>query len=256
MSKQDVCDLPGIVARWQHDSANLVQILRDIQESCGTIPSDTLDQLAKLLGVPRVRIEATASFYAFFHAESHGAYEVLFSDNIVDHMAGKEDLKQYFCERLWLEPKKLSEDGLVYVDDTADIGLADQAPAMLVNGLAIPSLDKARLDLVAELIRAKKPLDEWPPMLFEIPDHVRKAGPLTGEAFVPGAALRAMIARGTEATLAEVEAANLRGRGGAGFKTATKWASCRKAEGTAHYVVCNADEGEPGTFKDRVLLAS
>ncbi len=256
MSKQDVCDLPGIVARWQHDSANLVQILRDIQESCGTIPSDTLDQLAKLLGVPRVRIEATASFYAFFHAESHGAYEVLFSDNIVDHMAGKEDLKQYFCERLWLEPKKLSEDGLVYVDDTADIGLADQAPAMLVNGLAIASLDKARLDLVAELIRAKKPLDEWPPMLFEIPDHVRKAGPLTGEAFVPGAALRAMIARGTEATLAEVEAANLRGRGGAGFKTATKWASCRKAEGTAHYVVCNADEGEPGTFKDRVLLAS
>ena len=281
MSDYDVCDLPGIVARWHHDPANLVQILRNVQESCGTIPSDTLDRLAKLLDVPRVRIESTASFYAFFHAESHGAYEILFSDNVIDRMAGKEALKQYFCERLWLEPRKLSEDGLVYVDDTADIGLADQAPAMLVNGVAIPLLDKARLDLVAELIRAQKPLAEWPSMLFEIPDNIRKPGPLTGEAFAPGAALKAALSRGAEATLAEIDAANLRGRGGAGFKTATKWASCCKAEGEAqehagpsqvlpgplggepsvarfsggaHYVVCNADEGEPGTFKDRVLL--
>ena len=256
MSDYDVCDLPGIVARWHHDPANLVQILRNVQESCGTIPSDTLDRLAKLLDVPRVRIESTASFYAFFHAESHGAYEILFSDNVIDQMAGKAGLKQYFCEKLWLEPRKLSEDGLVYVDDTADIGLADQAPAMLVNGHAIASLDKARLDLVAELIRARKPLAEWPPMLFEIPDNIRKPGPLTGEAFAPGAALKAALSRGAEATLAEIDSANLRGRGGAGFKTATKWASCRKAEGEAHYVVCNADEGEPGTFKDRVLLNS
>ncbi|MBX3677356.1 MAG: NAD(P)H-dependent oxidoreductase subunit E [Rhodocyclaceae bacterium] len=256
MTEHNVCDLPGIVERWGKDPANMVQILRDVQESCGTIPSDTLDQLAKLLDVPRVRIEATASFYHFFHAESHGAYEILFSDNIIDHMAGKGELKRYLCERLWLEPRKLSEDGLVYVDDTADIGLADQAPSMLVNGHAVPALDHSRLDLIAELIRNRKPLADWPPMLFEIPDNIRQAGPLTGEAFTPGAALQATIARGTDATLAELEAANLRGRGGAGFKTATKWASCRKAEGEAHYVVCNADEGEPGTFKDRVLLNS
>ena len=93
-----------------------MQILRNVQESCGTIPSDTLDRLARLLDVPRVRIESTASFYAFFHAESHGAYEILFSDNVIDQMAGKAGLKQYFCEKLWLEPRKLSEDGLVYVD--------------------------------------------------------------------------------------------------------------------------------------------
>ena len=47
---------------------------------------------------------------------------------------------------------------------------------------------------------------------------------------------------------------NLRGRGGAGFPTAVKWESCRNAPGAERYIVCNADEGEPGTFKDRVLL--
>ena len=49
---------------------------------------------------------------------------------------------------------------------------------------------------------------------------------------------------------------NLRGRGGAGFTTSVKWESCRNAPGAERYIVCNADEGEPGTFKDRVLLTS
>ncbi len=46
----------------------------------------------------------------------------------------------------------------------------------------------------------------------------------------------------------------MRGRGGAGFPTGLKWEFCRRAKGSKHYVVCNADEGEPGTFKDRVIL--
>ncbi|OIP11682.1 MAG: NADP oxidoreductase [Betaproteobacteria bacterium CG2_30_68_42] len=250
------CDLPAIARRWGNDPANLVQILRNVQESCGVVPSETLDQLARLVGVARVRLEATASFYSFFHADSHGAYEVLFSDNIIDRHAGKAELMQYLCERLWVEPGKVSEDGLVYVDETSDIGLADLAPAMLVNGLAVPSLDKARIDLLAELIRSRKPLAHWPAMLFEVPDNVRRAGPLLGEPFEPGAALASMLSIGAEETLARIEASGLRGRGGAGYPTAAKWASCRKAVGDAHCVVCNADEGEPGTFKDRVLLAS
>jgi len=56
--------------------------------------------------------------------------------------------------------------------------------------------------------------------------------------------------------LDDLKRSKLRGRGGAGYATGTKWQLCRNARGAAHYVVCNADEGEPGTFKDRVLLTS
>ncbi len=250
------CDPAAVVARWNGDAANLLQILHEVQDACGYIPSAMIDQLAKLLGVPRVRIEATASFYHFFHAESHGEYEILFSDNIIDQLQGKAELMQYLCERLWVEPRKLSEDGLVWVGETSDIGMADQGPAALVNGMVLPALSLSRIDLIADLIRAKRPLSEWPAMLFEVADNVRRAGPLLGEGFTPGAGLRALVALGEVATLTEIDTANLRGRGGAGFKTAVKWASCRRAQGEAHYVVCNADEGEPGTFKDRVLLHS
>jgi [NiFe] hydrogenase diaphorase moiety large subunit len=64
------------------------------------------------------------------------------------------------------------------------------------------------------------------------------------------------MARGPHAMLEDIKRAKLRGRGGAGYATGTKWQLCRNAPGAMHYVVCNADEGEPGTFKDRVLLSS
>ncbi len=66
----------------------------------------------------------------------------------------------------------------------------------------------------------------------------------------------ALFERGGDAVLAEIERAGLRGRGGAGFTTALKWRFCREADNPDKVIVCNADEGEPGTFKDRVLLTS
>jgi [NiFe] hydrogenase diaphorase moiety large subunit len=246
----------GAVAHHGGDPSHLMQMLRAVQAQAGCIPGAAVDELARRLGLPRVRVESAASFYHFFHDKPHGAYEILFSDNIVDHMAGKQELMQYLCEQLWVEPGKLSEDDLVYVESTSDIGMGDQGPAALINGHALPALSKARIDLIAALIRERKPLAAWPPMLFEVADNLRRAGPLLGEALEPGAALARALELGQDGLLAELDASKLRGRGGAGYKTAAKWTSCRRAKGEHHFVVCNADEGEPGTFKDRVLLQS
>jgi NADH:ubiquinone oxidoreductase subunit F (NADH-binding) len=69
-----------------------------------------------------------------------------------------------------------------------------------------------------------------------------------------GEALQAALAQPPESVIAEIEAAGLRGRGGAGFPTAAKWSSIRAADGPTKYVICNAAEGEPGTFKDRFIV--
>ena len=95
--------------------------------------------------------------------------------------------------------------------------------------------------------------DEW---RFSTYIEAYRKGILLGHTLASGEALQAAFARGAAATLAEVQRAKLRGRGGAGFTTGEKWQACRDAAGDRHYVVCNADEGEPGTFKDRVLLSS
>jgi [NiFe] hydrogenase diaphorase moiety large subunit len=182
---------------------------------------------------------------------------------------------------LWVEQGRLSEDGLVSVDTTSCTGLCDQGPAILVNGRAIPRVTPERLERIAELILAQTPMDAWPAELFAIEDNVRRRDILLNDDFQPGDALRVAVARvcvpGSEveaaanerswregipgaalcaplSTLEEIKRSNLRGRGGAGFTTGMKWEACRNAPGKERYVVCNADEGEPGTFKDRVLL--
>jgi [NiFe] hydrogenase diaphorase moiety large subunit len=247
-------DIEACVAKAGGDPARTLSVLRDVQAVRGAVDRTAIDAVAQALSVPRVSVEAIATFHHLLHTEPRGVYEILFSDNIVDRMQGKAGMMAYLCERMWLEPGKVSEDGLVFVGSTSDIGMGDQAPAALVNGRTLPALDRTRLDLVAELIRSGKPLSAWPSMLFDVATNVRRTDLLLADPLEPGRALASALARGADGMLAELDAAKLRGRGGAGFKTAVKWASCRRAPAETRYVICNADEGEPGTFKDRVLL--
>jgi [NiFe] hydrogenase diaphorase moiety large subunit len=246
--------IAAVLARHGHDGTRMMQILRETQEALGWLAPPTLTAIAAGVGWPRARVEGVAGFYGFFHTQPLGAYRILWSDNITDRMLGSAELMQRLCERLWLEPGRVSEDGLVSVDTTSCTGMCDQGPALLVNYRAVTAMTAERVDRMVELIRDRVPVAEWPAEWFAVADNIRRADILLGNAMAPGTALDAALARGAEATLAEIAASQLRGRGGAGFATARKWEACRSASGDEHYVVCNADEGEPGTFKDRVLL--
>src|SRR5204863_1457899 len=93
---------------------------------------------------------------------------------------------------------------------------------------------------------------EWGPLR-----RVGVAAPTRLDAYrTPGgyAALPRALAMGAEQVIAEVTASKLVGRGGAAFPTGRKWDAVGKAPALPHYLVCNADESEPGTFKDRILL--
>lgn len=246
--------LDPILGRYGHDASNLLQILRETQECAAYLPAESISYLADRLGIPRARIESVASFYSFLHLQPHGAYRVLFSDNITDRMLGSTELMQQMCQQLWVEPGKVSEDGLVSVDTTSCTGMCDQGPALLVNDRAITNLTHQRVQEIGQLIRSRTPLTEWPADFFRVEDHIRRSGSLLGNQLAPGEVLRS--APGSADIIEIIKASGLRGRGGAGFPTGLKWEACRNAQGTEHYVVCNADEGEPGTFKDRVLLSS
>jgi [NiFe] hydrogenase diaphorase moiety large subunit len=250
----DTAVLDGIVGRHGHAAADLLQILRETQEQLGHLPPAALTYLAAKLAVPRARLESVASFYSFLYLRPQGEYHVLFSDNITDRMQGSAQLMQQLCRQLWVEPGKPAQDGLVSVDTTSCTGMCDQGPAMLVNGLAITRLTQQRVQEIGQLIHNRTPLAGWPADYFRVEDNIRRRGPLLDSNIPPGSVLRA--AQPQAADIVEtIKACGLRGRGGAGFPTGLKWESCRDAPGE-HYVVCNADEGEPGTFKDRVLLTS
>lgn len=160
------------------------------------------------------------------------------------------------CEQLDVNPGETRIDRMISVDETSCIGMCDHGASALINGRPMTSMTSDRIKKIAKLIEAEDGIDTWPPEWFVIDDHLQRSDLLLSSSFKPGSALKVMEEEGCDASLEKIRFSELRGRGGAGFSTAQKWQFCREAEGDAHYVICNADEGEPGTFKDRVLLSS
>ena len=250
------------IAQWGDGPTRLLQVLREVQEHYNYLPEPALERVAQRLGLPLSQVRGVAAFYDFLSLQPTGVYRVLFSDDVTDRMRGSTELLQRMCQRLWAEPGRVTEDGLVSVGHASFLGLSDQGPSLLVNGRPVPRLDARRIDTLCGLILARRPLAEWPAELFAVQTNIRKPGPLLGAPAQPGAAILAALARaGTDGNAAqpvldEIKRANLLGRGGAGFTTGVKWESCSRQAVLPRVVVCNADEGEPGTFKDRELLTT
>ena len=247
----------AVLARWGHAPHALVQVLRETQALTHWLPHGLLAHIAQALGLTTAHVQGVASFYRFFYLQPVGATRVLFSDNITDRMLGSEALLDRLCQRLGVRVGQVDPLGRFSVDRCSCTGLCDQGPALLINHhQVVTRLDAARIDHLADLLLQQVPIEGWPAAWFEVHDQVRRADVLLQGLPTAMPSLAEVLARDPLALLAEVEASGLRGRGGAGFPTARKWRFCAEAPtpDDRRCVVCNADEGEPGTFKDRVLL--
>jgi [NiFe] hydrogenase diaphorase moiety large subunit len=234
----------------------LLQHLCSIQQRFSYIPESAVELLARDLKIPAVQIFGVIDFYTFLHRQARGDFDILFSDSITDRMLGSLPLLEGLCKKLEIKPGIPRADGRVTVDVTSCTGICDQGPALLVNGMVISRLDEARIASIAKLIEASTPLSDWPQPYFTVDDNIQRSDILLNDKIVNGSAIKCLIANDSDVLLTKIEQSGLRGRGGAGFNTSTKWRFCRDTKASEHYVVCNADEGEPGTFKDRVLLNS
>ena len=249
--------LDRILSRYARSPHNLVQILREVHSLTGWLPQDVLAVIAHALGLTLAHVQGVVGFYRFFHTRPVGDYRVLFSDNITDRMLGSEALLQDLCRRLQVQPNQMRADGRVSIATTSCTGLCEQGPAALINHhQVVTRLTPERIEQMAALIEQQVPPTQWPAEWSRVDDTIRLADVKLGQQPAPGLGIAAALARGTQGMLDDIKHAKLRGRGGAGYATGTKWQLCRNAPGQIHYVVCNADEGEPGTFKDRVLLTS
>lgn len=249
--------LRSVISRVYAESPHLLHVLYELQRQFLHISDEAVREIAAHLDLPPSQVDAVVEFYAFFHKIPRGRYDILFSNcTSCGYMVRGVDLMAMFGRRLGIAVGSTRGDGLVSMDQTSCIGMCDHGAAILVNGMPITNLDATMIDSIAALVEAATPLEDWPAEWFHVEDNIRVSGLLLKDDLAEGISLRAMLALGAAGTLSEIVQSGLRGRGGAGFSTGMKWQLCRDAQGAAHYVVCNADEGEPGTFKDRVLLHS
>ena len=265
MTPTDLVALKDIIQRHGAHGAELLQILRQVQARFRCVSREAMRVIADALAVPLTQVQAVTEFYSFLTTEPVGRFDIRLSDSITDHMLGSRELAEYFCQRLAIKPGQTRADGAVSFSFTSCTGMCDQGPAALVNGLALTRLDRTRIDQIAALVDAGTPLEQWPDDLFQVDDNIHRRSLLLEGAIKAGSAIRQVFDQGREAIFEALDESGLRGRGGAGFKTAWKWRFCYEGpeedpfcpvdkSALKRFVVCNADEGEPGTFKDRVLL--
>jgi [NiFe] hydrogenase diaphorase moiety large subunit len=254
-----------VVARHRKDRARLLDIVRDVREEQGRIGPGDAVRIAALLGVSAIEVEGVVTFYHFFGTGSSGTYAVHLNNNIVAAMKGRAAVAAAFEKAAGVPFGSVTPDGAIGLHETSCIGMNDQEPSAIINGTIFTRLTPAKAKALVAAMKAGQDIRKLAAPLGDganasrliksmVRNNIRREGPVVLAPFRTAAALKKALAMSPDEVVAEIKRANLLGRGGAGFPTGLKWEFCRREKGDRHYVVCNADEGEPGTFKDRVIL--
>jgi len=274
-------DLDGHVARGGHASRSqrdlLLPALHALQDRVGQITQPGLNYVCKRLSVPPAEAYGVATFYALFTTQPRASAVAHVCDDIACRLAGAEDICADLTRSLGPAGAPARDGTMTWLRSPC-LGRCELAPAALltVAGESPIRTELAPIDAVGIVgaleaalagSRATSPATDIAAVRASVPQagspglqllaRIGSVDPTSLADYRAHGGYRAManaVAMGAEATTREVTDAKLVGRGGAAFPTGRKWAAVASQSAQPHYVVCNADESEPGTFKDRVLL--
>ena len=250
-------EIPGqtvteVERRYGRRGTEVLECLRSAKRERGKIVAEDVDAIAADLGLPRAHVNAAASFYADLGFRRRGRRHVQVCDGTACFAASRGAHVRDLSAALGAEPDGVSADGSDSLQPVYCLGYCYGGPAALAD-----ELPHAGSDLVDQLTGDAERRDPEIPFRASTPEPVVLSG-LEGDGPDPWDAWRDAVAVGDRGRVAtEVVGSGLRGRGGAGFPAGTKWASVAESAARGpRYVVCNGDEGDPGSFVDRLLMES
>lgn len=249
MSEIDLAPLkPAIEKYISLGRSGLLPALHEAQKLYGWLPQEVASQVAQSLRVPLADVHGVIEFYSMFYNEPVGKRIIRVCTDQACALKGGDGLLNHLCSHYGIEPHQTTEDMALTIESSPCLGLCEQAPVALVDDDAETNVSPDFHDYELGLPRSI------------VYGTLRKLTANCGEGTTTLATygeyegLKKARAKGRLDVIEEVKASGLIGRGGAAFPTGIKGEGAERAIGNQKYVVCNADESEPGTFKDRVLL--
>ncbi|MCB1753024.1 MAG: NAD(P)H-dependent oxidoreductase subunit E [Gammaproteobacteria bacterium] len=251
--------------RYADDRTRLMDILLDIQRELKGIEPAAMDRIAGRLGITRVEVEGMVSFYTFFSNRIKGDIVIRLCSDIIDRHAGGGEIAKCFSEALGIAVGETTADGRFSLEYIPFLGMSDQAPSAMIDETIVTCLTAEKVRLICSRLQAGVAPRELaahtgdgnnghPLIRSEVVNNIRCAGDVLLCPVPDNAGLMRALQRRPREILEELEESGLTGRGGAGFPTSRKWRVAADTGAERRCIICNADEGEPGTFKDRVLL--
>ena len=237
----------------------IVQELHQLQHQHGYLPADELRALSDRLELPLYRLHEVASYFPHYRLQPPATVEVRVCRDMACHLRGSAG-----CRRALESLATEIGGGQVRVEGVSCLGRCDAPPAVAINDQVFWGRSTVELTGLVRQAHAGSPLPrqaaDSSPLDWQIDpfhgqpryDVIRRL--IEAWKSEPDADPQRKRVRIGDGVLKELETAHLRGMGGAAFATYKKWTIVRNAPGRPKYSVCNADESEPGTFKDRELL--
>jgi len=219
--------------------------LRAIQLRYGFLPKAELEALSQRSHTALYQIHSVASFYPHFELAPPPKADVRVCADMSCHLNGACELRAELEQRF---AKSSAAD--VTIRDVSCLGRCDMAPAVSINDEIFTNMTPAS----AEAIARRAILGEAVPELHPEQGRVRCASDPYDDGENYGVLRKLAATSDWDGVLAQLKASELRGMGGAGFPTSMKWDLVRKQAGAEKFIVCNADESEPGTIKDRFIM--
>jgi NADH:ubiquinone oxidoreductase subunit F (NADH-binding)/NADH:ubiquinone oxidoreductase subunit E len=272
LSPEQVSAIAETVSRYKAVKGGLQPALHTVQGICGNwLPMEALKLISEGMDIPYAYLYGVMSFYTMFSPTPRGKYIIRMCESPPCHILGADDLMEVLKHELGIKAGETTSDGLFTLEHTACLGVCEVSPAMQINEVVFGRLTVERIKNIISDYRAGKTVDyrTLPRTTNPLSDYVGSGDELVLLANVDQIdplSLDAYLERGgyeglkkalsmTQAEVVDtVKNSGLRGRGGAGFPTGLKWSFTMPNPNTPKYIVCNADEGEPGTIKDRYIM--
>jgi len=255
--------------RYPFKRSALIPMMMYAQDEYGYVSDEMIAEIARRLEIHTVAVEETLAYYSMLRRKPMGKHHVQICTNIACMLRGGTELLESAKKRLEIGNKETTADGVFSLEEVECIGACTGAPALQVNYDFFENITPLKFDRLIEDLDAGRKTTPEPVISGALHPRDRTETPVISRRFgikdshkidvylqhdgykALEKALREMT---PETIIDEVKKSNLRGRGGAGFPTGMKWSFVPKDSPKPKYVICNADESEPGTCKDRPLM--
>jgi NADH-quinone oxidoreductase subunit F len=236
--------------------SGLLPALHAAQKIYGWVSEPVASEIAKSLHIPLVDVHGVIEFYSLFYNEPIGKRVIRVCTDVACALNGGDDILNHLCSQHGLRPRpaggihQTTDDGSLTIEPSPCLGLCELAPVALVDDQA-----ETNINLEKDAYELGRPKSIVGGSLRLLTANCGN-GTTSLAKYGEYAALKKAMSMKPGAVIEEIKASGLVGRGGAAFPTGVKWEGAAKAQADAgaKYVICNADESEPGTFKDRILL--